>query len=77
MTRPLILLSAILLVGCSPGDRTATLPQNREVKPTFIRYDLPEAWAYEFRLEDGTHCVSYYKSITCDFTHPTNAEAAQ
>ncbi len=72
MSKLVIALLFITLLGCdAPKNITpeeAKAHAEREV--TMIRYDIPGGDAIEFRLQDGTRCLTKYgtqNGITCDW----------
>lgn len=62
----LLPLAAFLLVGCGKRQDNPVLINN-----SYVKYEgTPVSYAYEFRLADGTRCVAYRNSITCDWQPP-------
>ena len=60
------LLLALALVGCSEQQ-----PNPASINNPYVRYaGTPRSYAYEFRLADGTRCVTYSDAITCEWQHP-------
>lgn len=60
-----LLLTTALLMGCDNRD----VSTDTENTPTVIVYELPYSSndAQEFKLTDGTRCVTFSKSITCNW----------
>lgn len=66
----LIIWAGVLLAACTPAapSRPAPTPAT-----PITRYTLPPGWydVAEFRLEDGTRCVSVGNGgVTCDWRRP-------
>ena len=64
-----ILTLAILSSGCNRSPALAG-SSDRPIRTEYAVYQLHASTAMEFRLSDGTRCVTYgYKSITCEWKH--------
>ncbi len=61
-----LLIAALLLPACSERQQGAATINN-----PYVKYEgTPRAYAYEFHLTDGTRCVAYSDSITCEWRQP-------
>jgi hypothetical protein len=66
MTKKLAISLLVVLSGCSKAHEVTV------EHPSATQYDIPGGYVNEFRLSDGTRCVSYngYKQggIHCNWT---------
>jgi|KBSSwiStaDraftv2_1062776.scaffolds.fasta_scaffold495271_2 hypothetical protein len=59
-----IFAAAALLAGCMREPIAEFTP------PAVMRYNVGSYRAYEFRLADGTRCVTIGEAITCEWQQP-------
>ena len=66
---PLLALTMLGVIAALTG--CSRQPNQVKVHNAYIKYEgTPRAYAYEFRLMDGTRCVAYNTAITCEWKQP-------
>ncbi len=61
-----IAVVSLLSVGAGCGNNTIA----KFEPPGTMRYDVGSRYTYEFRLLDGTRCVTRGDAITCEWRQP-------
>lgn len=68
---PVLTLVVLGVIAALTGCMDARQSHRALIRNTYIKYNgTPRAYAYEFRLTDGTRCVTYSDAITCEWKQP-------